>query len=99
MRSVCCARSGSAGDSSGGWSGSSRSRSPCWAPSSGILIGIVFGVSLIKALSDQGLDVLAVPWLLLVVFVVIAAVIGVLAAWLPARRAAKLNVLQAITTE
>jgi putative ABC transport system permease protein len=65
----------------------------------GILIGIVFGVSLIKALSDQGLDVLAVPWLLLVVFVVIAAVIGVLAAWLPARRAAKLNVLQAITTE
>ena len=51
----------------------------------GILIGIVFGVSLIKALSDQGLDVLSVPWLLLVVFVVIAAVIGMLAAWLPAR--------------
>jgi ABC-type antimicrobial peptide transport system permease subunit len=31
--------------------------------------------------------------------VVVAAVIGTLAAWLPARRAAKLNVLAAITTE
>ena len=54
---------------------------------------------MIKALSDQGLDVLAVPWLQLVVFVVIAARDrrpGRLAA---GRRAAKLNVLQAITTE
>jgi putative ABC transport system permease protein len=65
----------------------------------GIVIGTVFGVSLIKALSDQGLDVLAIPWLRMAIFVVIAAVIGVLAAWLPARRAAKLNVLRAITTE
>jgi putative ABC transport system permease protein len=65
----------------------------------GVLVGIVFGVSLIKALSDQGLDVLSVPWLQLVIFVVIAGLIGVLAAWLPARRAAKLNVLNAITTE
>jgi putative ABC transport system permease protein len=65
----------------------------------GIVIGTVFGVSLIKALSDQGLDVLSIPWLRMAIFVVIAAVIGVLAAWLPARRAAKLNVLKAITTE
>jgi len=40
-----------------------------------------------------------VPWLQLVIFVLVAVVIGVLAAWLPARRAARLNVLQAITTE
>jgi putative ABC transport system permease protein len=33
------------------------------------------------------------------VFVVLAAVVGVLAAVLPARRAAKLNVLDAITTQ
>ena len=65
----------------------------------GIIIGIAFGVSLIEALSDQGLDVLAVPWLQLVIFVLVAAVIGVLAAWLPARRAAKLNVLDAISTQ
>ncbi len=65
----------------------------------GVLIGIAFGVSLVEALSDQGLDVLAVPWLQIVVFVLLAALIGVLAAWLPARRAAKLNVLDAISTE
>ena len=32
----------------------------------GVLIGIVFGVALVKALSDQGLEVLSVPWLQLV---------------------------------
>jgi len=65
----------------------------------GVLIGIAFGVSLVEALSDQGLEVLSVPWVEIVIFVLVAAVIGVLAAWLPARRAAKLNVLQAISTE
>ncbi len=65
----------------------------------GVLIGVVFGVALVKALRDQGLEVLSVPWLQLVLFVVVAGVIGVLAAWLPSRRAAKLNVLAAITTE
>jgi putative ABC transport system permease protein len=65
----------------------------------GVVIGIAFGVALVKALSDQGLDVLAVPWAQLVIFVLVAIVIGVLAAWLPARRAAKLNVLDAITTQ
>ena len=59
----------------------------------GVVIGIAFGVALVKALSDQGLDVLAVPWVQLVIFVLMAVVIGVLAAWLPARRAARLNVL------
>jgi putative ABC transport system permease protein len=34
-----------------------------------------------------------------VVFIALAAVVGVLAAVLPARRAAKLDVLRAITTE
>jgi putative ABC transport system permease protein len=65
----------------------------------GVVIGIVFGVALAHALSSQGLDVLSVPWLQLVVFVVIAGLIGVVAAWFPARRAAKLNVLNAISTE
>lgn len=65
----------------------------------GVLIGIAFGISLVKALSDQGLEVLSVPWAQIVIFVLVAAVIGVLAAWLPARRAAKLNVLDAISTQ
>lgn len=65
----------------------------------GVVIGIAFGISLVTALRDQGLDVLSVPWGQIVIFVLVAAVIGVLAAWLPARRAARLNVLDAISTQ
>jgi putative ABC transport system permease protein len=52
-----------------------------------------------RAIADEGVDVLAIPWLQLAVFVALAAVAGVLAAVLPARRAAQLDVLQAIGTE
>jgi putative ABC transport system permease protein len=65
----------------------------------GMVMGIAFGIALQRAISDQGIDVLSVPWLQLAIFVLLSAVIGVLAAVLPARRAAKLNVLDAITTE
>lgn len=65
----------------------------------GVVMGIVFGVALQRAIADDGVDVLSIPWLQLVVFVVLAAVVGVLAAVFPARRAAKLDVLRAITTE
>jgi putative ABC transport system permease protein len=65
----------------------------------GVVMGLVFGVVLQRAVADQGITELAVPGLQLVVFIVLAAVVGVLAAVLPARRAAKLNVLRAITTE
>ncbi len=65
----------------------------------GMVMGIAFGIALQRAISDRGVDVLSVPWLRLLVFVLLSAVIGVLAAVLPARRAAKLNVLTAITTE
>ncbi len=65
----------------------------------GIGTGLVFGVALQRAIADQGVDVLAVPWGQLALFVVFAAVAGVLAAVFPARRAARLNVLDAIGTE
>jgi putative ABC transport system permease protein len=65
----------------------------------GIVMGIGFGVVLQQAIKDQGVTDLAVPAGRLVAFVVVAAVVGVLAAVFPARRAARLNVLQAITTE
>jgi putative ABC transport system permease protein len=65
----------------------------------GIGMGLVFGVALQRAIADQGVDVLAVPWGQLVLFVALAAVAGVLAAVLPARRAARLDVLDAIGTE
>jgi putative ABC transport system permease protein len=65
----------------------------------GMVMGIAFGIALQRATADQGIDVLSIPWVQLIIFVVLAAAVGVLAAVLPARRAAKLNVLAAITTE
>ena len=53
----------------------------------------------LSAIADQGIDVLSIPWLQLVLFVALAAVAGVLAAVLPARRAARLDVLAAIGAE
>jgi putative ABC transport system permease protein len=65
----------------------------------GVAMGIIFGVSLQRAIADDGVDVLSIPWLQLAIFVVLSGVVGVLAAVFPARRAAKLDVLTAITTE
>jgi putative ABC transport system permease protein len=65
----------------------------------GVAMGLVFGVVLQRVIADEGIDVLSVPWARLAVFVVLAAVAGVLAAVLPARRAARLDVLRAIGTE
>jgi putative ABC transport system permease protein len=50
-------------------------------------------------LKDQGLEVTAVPVAQLAGFVAASGLVGVLAAVLPARRAARLDVLRAIATE
>ena len=65
----------------------------------GVVLGLVFGVALQRALADEGIDVLAIPVDQLALFVVLAAVVGVLAAVWPGRRAARLDVLRAITAE
>ena len=65
----------------------------------GVAMGLVFGIALMYSLRDEGLEVISVPGLQLVVFLVLSLVIGVLAAVFPARRAARLDVLQAIATE
>ncbi|NEE03203.1 ABC transporter permease [Phytoactinopolyspora halotolerans] len=65
----------------------------------GIGLGLIFGVSLQRAVADEGLDTLSVPFGQLITFVILAALVGILAAAWPARRAAKLDVLRAINTE
>lgn len=65
----------------------------------GVGLGLVFGVSLQRLLGDQGLDQLAIPWGLLATFLVVSILVGILAAVWPARRASKMDVLQAIATE
>jgi putative ABC transport system permease protein len=64
----------------------------------GIVVGIFLAVLVTHALSDQGI-VFAVPYVSLVYFVIAAIVVGILAAIWPARRAAKLNVLEALQYE
>lgn len=65
----------------------------------GVAMGVVFGLALLASLADEGLDVVAVPEAQLAAYVVVAALVGVLAAVFPARRAARLDVLRAIATE
>ena len=64
----------------------------------GIGLGLIFGISLRRAMAGQGIIVLTIPWTQLVAFIILAGVVGVLAAVFPARRAARMGVLQAITT-
>jgi putative ABC transport system permease protein len=64
----------------------------------GVVIGVAFGSSVILTLADEGLGQVHIPVGTLVVIAVLAAVCGVGAAILPARRAARLDVLGAIAT-
>jgi putative ABC transport system permease protein len=52
-----------------------------------------------SSLRDEGLTVTRIPAVSLTAFVLSAAVVGVVTAVLPARRAARLDVLTAIATE
>jgi putative ABC transport system permease protein len=65
----------------------------------GLVIGLFFGWSVVRALRDSGFSTFAVAPATLIVVVVILAVASVGAAILPARRAAKLDVLRAISSE
>lgn len=65
----------------------------------GLAIGLFFGWAIVEALKDEGLTAFTVPVGQLVVIVVIAALAGVVAAVLPAWRASKLDILEAISTE
>jgi putative ABC transport system permease protein len=64
----------------------------------GIAVGIFLAGLTTIALSDYGV-VFAIPYRSLAIFVVVAILAGVLAAILPARRASKLNVLEALQYE
>lgn len=65
----------------------------------GLVVGAGLGTAVVRALHDQGITRLSFSWGLMVAYLVLAAVIGVLAAILPSIRAARLNVLNAIAYE
>ena len=62
----------------------------------GIPVGVVLALMVGKAIKYPAFTI---PWTTLVVFVVAAIVAGLIAAIFPARRAGKLNVLQALQYE
>jgi putative ABC transport system permease protein len=65
----------------------------------GLAVGVFFGWTIVRALNSQGITEFSLPAGQLVLFVVAAALAGILAAVLPGRRAARIDVLRAITTE
>lgn len=65
----------------------------------GIVVGVFLGWSVVKSLESEGITQFAVPGLNLALYLVAAGAAGIIAALPPARRAARLNVLEAIATE
>jgi putative ABC transport system permease protein len=64
----------------------------------GVAVGIVFGYVMSTALEDEGLS-FVLPIGPIIIFMIVAIIAGILAAIFPARRAAKLNVLDALQYE
>jgi len=65
----------------------------------GIIIGTGMGIALVSSLKQQGITDTVVPASSLVIFLVLAGLLGLVAASWPARRAARLDVLAAIAAE
>ena len=65
----------------------------------GVAIGVLFGASVQSVMAADGLSVLDIPVLQLAIAVLVAVLVGVLAALWPSRRAARLDVLRATATE
>jgi putative ABC transport system permease protein len=63
----------------------------------GLAVGVLFGYAIVGALDDQGIAKVVIPGGQLLFYVVLAGVAGVVAAVFPARRAARLDVLAAIS--
>ncbi|MFF3615800.1 ABC transporter permease [Streptomyces sp. NPDC002580] len=65
----------------------------------GLALGLVWGVCVQQVLALQGMKALAIPWTTIVAVVIGSAVVGIVAALLPALRASRMNVLAAIAHE
>ena len=65
----------------------------------GLLLGLIFGWAIVAAMHSQGITHLVFPVTQLVVMAVLAGLAGLVAAISPSRRAARLDILQAVTTE
>jgi putative ABC transport system permease protein len=64
----------------------------------GIVVGTLLGIALANALPSSLVTVIRVPYSTLIILVITSIIVGLMAAIWPARRAAKLNVLDSIAT-
>jgi putative ABC transport system permease protein len=64
----------------------------------GVGLGLGYGAALVQALHSQGIDQTSFPIGQLIAYLVVGVLAGITAAWWPARRASRLDVLQAIST-
>ncbi|MEV4141451.1 FtsX-like permease family protein [Dactylosporangium sp. NPDC049742] len=62
----------------------------------GLAVGTGLGAAVVRALKDEGFSKMAFPWTQMATYLLLAALVGVLAAILPSIRASRVNVLQAI---
>jgi putative ABC transport system permease protein len=65
----------------------------------GVATGTGLGIALSLSLRDQGITDVVVPYGTLAMFFLFAGTLGLTAAVWPARRAARLNILDAIAVE
>jgi len=65
----------------------------------GLVVGVALAATLPAVYADEGLSELVIPWGNLVGMLVLAVVVGVLAALWPATRAARMKVLDAVSYE
>ena len=64
----------------------------------GTIVGLFFGWVMAKGLANQGIE-FSVPVGQLIIFLVVSAIAGVLSAILPARRASRVKILEALSYE
>jgi putative ABC transport system permease protein len=65
----------------------------------GVVVGAGMGTAVVRALESDGITDLVLPWERMATYLVLAGLVGVVAAVLPAIRAARLDVLGAIAHE
>jgi len=65
----------------------------------GIAIGLFFAWAILQALRDEGFTAFVIPFATLAIWIVVTGVLGVVFAILPAWRASRLDVLEAIAYE
>lgn len=62
----------------------------------GVVLGIIFGIAAAGAVPSSVVKTISIPWSMIVIYVIAAGLAGLIAAFFPARRAGRLNVLDAI---